>query len=81
MNSTVRTILFWIALLVTAVLLYQVVQHTQTGREQDFTFTRFMQEVERANVKRPTPDPAARKRAAPSSTGVTGDRVQYEVSQ
>ena len=51
MNSTVRTILFWVALLVTAVLLYQVVQNTQTGREQDFTFTRFMQEVERGNVK------------------------------
>jgi len=54
LNSTVRTILFWIALLVTAVLLYQVVQRTNTGREQDFTFTRFMQEVERGNVKNVT---------------------------
>ena len=51
MNSTVRTILFWTALLFTAVLLYQVVQYNQTGGEQDFTFTRFMQEVERGNVK------------------------------
>ena len=51
MNSTVKTILFWTVLLITAVLLYQIVQPNQSGREPDFTFTRFMQEVEGGNVK------------------------------
>jgi cell division protease FtsH len=51
LNSTFKTIVFWVALLLTAVLLYQVVQRTSTGRDQDFTFTRFMQEVEGGNVK------------------------------
>ncbi len=51
MNSTAKTILFWVALLLTAVLLYQVVQRTSTSREQPYAFSRFLQEVERGNVK------------------------------
>ena len=54
MNSTAKTILFWIALLLTAVLLYQVVQQTSKGREQVFPFSRFLQEIERGNVKEVT---------------------------
>ncbi len=54
MNSTAKTILFWIALLLTAVLLYQVVQRTSTSREQPYAFSRFLQEVERGNVKEVT---------------------------
>jgi cell division protease FtsH len=51
LNSTAKTILFWVALLLTAVLLYNVVTRTSTGREKDYTFTGFMEEVERGNVK------------------------------
>ena len=51
MNSTAKTILFWIALLLTAVLLYQVVQKTSTARERALPFSQFLQEVERGNVK------------------------------
>ncbi len=51
MNSTAKTILFWVALLLTAVLLYQVVQRTTSGQDEDFNFTRFMQEVERGTVR------------------------------
>ena len=51
MNSTAKTILFWVALLLTAVLLYQVVQRTSTSREQPYAFSRFLAEVERGNVK------------------------------
>lgn len=54
MNSTAKTILFWIALLLTAVLLYQVVQRTSTSREQPYAFSRFLTEVERGNVKEVT---------------------------
>ena len=46
--------MFWVALLLTAVLLYQVVQRTSTGREQPFAFSRFLQEIERGNVKEVT---------------------------
>ncbi|HYR43468.1 MAG TPA: ATP-dependent zinc metalloprotease FtsH [Terriglobia bacterium] len=51
MNSTAKTILFWILILATAVLLYQVVQHTSSGREQVFPFSRFLEEIDRNNVK------------------------------
>ena len=43
--------MFWVALLLTAVLLYQVVQRTTSGQDEDFNFTRFMSEVERGTVK------------------------------
>jgi len=51
LNSTAKTILFWILILATAVLLYQVVQHTSTGRDQVFPFSRFLEEIDRNNVK------------------------------
>ncbi len=54
MNSTTKTILFWVALLLTAVLLYQVVQRTTTRAEAEFNFTRFMEEVERGAVREVT---------------------------
>ncbi|OLC36354.1 MAG: cell division protein FtsH [Acidobacteria bacterium 13_1_40CM_3_56_11] len=54
MNSTAKTILFWILILATAVLLYQVVQHTSSGREQVFPFSRLLEEIDRNNVKEVT---------------------------
>ena len=41
-------------ILATAVLLYQVVQHTSTGRDQVFPFSRFLEEIDRNNVKEVT---------------------------
>ena len=52
MNSTARTILFWVALLLTALLLYQVVQRTTADSESQFNFTQFMEAVERGGVRR-----------------------------
>src|SRR5213082_610244 len=49
-----KTILFWVLILATAVLLYQVVQHTSSGREQVFPFSRFLEEIDRNNVKEVT---------------------------
>ena len=54
MNSTAKTILFWIALLLTAVLLYQVVQRSSTSKEETFAFSRFIDEVQGGNVKEVT---------------------------
>ena len=54
LNSTARTILFWVALLVTAVVLYQVVQATTSTAERDYTFTEFIDEVEKGNIARVT---------------------------
>ena len=41
-------------ILATAVLLYQVVQHTSSGREQVFPFSRLLEEIDRNNVKEVT---------------------------
>ena len=41
-------------ILATADLLYQVVQHTSSGREQVFPFSRFLEEIDRNNVKEVT---------------------------
>jgi cell division protease FtsH len=48
-----KTISFWILILLTAVLLYTVVQSVvqHTSSAHVFTFSRFLQEVERGNVK------------------------------
>ena len=54
MNSTAKTIVFWVLILATAVLLYQVVQHTSSRGEQAFPFSRLLQEIERGNVKEVT---------------------------
>ena len=54
MNSTAKTILFWILILATAVLLYSVVQRTSSRGDQAFNFSRFLDELERGNVKEVT---------------------------
>jgi len=54
LNSTAKTILFWVLILATAVLLYQVVQHTSSGREQVYPFSRFLEEIDRGTVKEVT---------------------------
>jgi len=51
LNSTAKTILFWVLILATAVLLYNVVQHTTSSRSQVFPFSRFLQEVDQGHVK------------------------------
>ncbi len=47
MSPTAKTILFWVALLLTAVLLYNVVQATSKSNVEDYAFSRFLQEVQR----------------------------------
>jgi len=50
LNSTGRTILFWVALLLSAVLLYSLVARSTAGQNTEFNFTQFMEEVESGGV-------------------------------
>jgi len=50
LNSTVKTIVFWVVMLATAVLLWQVVKVGTPNKEQELNFTRFWNEVEQGNV-------------------------------
>ena len=52
MNSTAKTILFWVTLLLIAVLLYEVFQATTAGPEAEYNYTEFIDLVERGEVSR-----------------------------
>jgi len=49
-NSTVKTVVFWVVMLATALLLWQVVKTGNTTKERDLSFTEFMTQVEQDNV-------------------------------
>ena len=52
MNSTIRTILFWLVMILLAVLLWKMTQTGgQASREQTPTYTEFLTNIERGNVK------------------------------
>jgi cell division protease FtsH len=51
-NSTVKTVVFWLVILLSAVLLWQVVKGASaTQKEKDVTFSQFMADVDQGNVK------------------------------
>ena len=55
MNSTVKTVVFWLVIVVSAFLLWQVVKGANAGpKEKDFNFSQFMTEVDQGNVKEVT---------------------------
>ena len=52
MNSTVKTIIFWVVILVSAVLLWQVVKNANSGQKvQEINFSQFMADVDQGAVK------------------------------
>jgi cell division protease FtsH len=54
-NSTVKTIIFWVVILVAAVLLWQVVKQAQSGQKvQEINFTQFTADVDQGTVKEVT---------------------------
>jgi len=54
-NSTVKTVVFWLVIVLSAFLLWQVVKAgAGSQKEQDLTFSQFMGEVEKDNVKEVT---------------------------
>jgi cell division protease FtsH len=50
LNSTMKTILFWILILVTAVLLYSLVQRTSARGEQTIQFSTFLEDIDHGSV-------------------------------
>ena len=50
MNSTVKTVVFWVVMLLTALLLWQVVKTGNPAKERELSFTEFMTSVEQGNV-------------------------------
>ncbi len=55
MNSTVKTIIFWVVILISAVALWQVVKTANSGQKvQEINFSRFMSEVDQGTVKEVT---------------------------
>ena len=50
MNSTVKTVVFWVVMLATALLLWQVVRTGSPSRERELSFSEFMNQAEQGNV-------------------------------
>ena len=52
MNSTVKTVLFWLLIIVSAVLLWQVVKSARDGqKDAELNFTQFMSDVDQNTVQ------------------------------
>ncbi len=51
MNSNIKTAIFWVVLICVAVLLWAVVRTGTTKKEQQLTFSQFLNEVEAGRVK------------------------------
>ena len=54
MNSNIKTAVFWVVLICVAVLLFAVVRTGQGRKEQQITFTEFMDKVQQGQVKEVT---------------------------
>ncbi|MBI3665575.1 MAG: ATP-dependent metallopeptidase FtsH/Yme1/Tma family protein [Acidobacteria bacterium] len=50
MNSTIKTAIFWVVMICTAVLLWSVVKSGSPGREKTLTFSQFLDEIQAGNV-------------------------------
>ncbi|MBZ5681320.1 MAG: ATP-dependent zinc metalloprotease FtsH [Acidobacteriia bacterium] len=57
MNSTVKTVVFWLVIGLSALLLWQVIQAGRSGQKvQDLNFTQFMSDVDQGKVRDVTVD-------------------------
>ncbi len=51
MNSTVKTVVFWLVIVLSLVLLWQVVKQGGTGsKDREINFSEFMSQVDQGNV-------------------------------
>jgi cell division protease FtsH len=54
-NSTVKTVIFWLVIVISAILLWQVVRTSSTGqKEQQINFSQFLTDVDQGNVSEVT---------------------------
>ena len=57
MNSTVKTVVFWVVIGLSALLLWQVIQAGRSGqKDKEVNFTQFMSDVDQGNVREVTVD-------------------------
>ncbi len=54
MNSTVKTVVFWVVLIVTGLALWQVARPGMPDREREISFSEFMNQAEQGNVSQIT---------------------------
>ena len=55
MNSTVKTVVFWLVIVLSGVLLWQVVKAGSTGaKEREINFSEFLSQVDQGNVSEVT---------------------------
>ncbi|MGA2904284.1 MAG: ATP-dependent metallopeptidase FtsH/Yme1/Tma family protein [Candidatus Korobacteraceae bacterium] len=55
MNSTVKTVVFWLVIVLSGVLLWQVVKGANSGaKEREITFSEFLSQVDQGNVSEVT---------------------------
>ncbi len=55
MNSTVKTVIFWLVIVISAVLLWQVVRSGSSGqKEKPINFSQFLSDVDQGNVSEVT---------------------------
>jgi cell division protease FtsH len=56
-NSTVKTVVFWVVIGLSALLLWQVIQAGRSGqKDKEVNFTQFMSDVDQGNVREVTVD-------------------------
>ena len=52
MNSTVKTVVFWLVIVLSGVLLWQVVKDGGSGtKDKEINFSEFMSQVDQSNVQ------------------------------
>ena len=54
MNSNIKTLIFWVVLICVAVLLFAVVHNSQAPKEQQLSFTQFLDQVQEGRVSEVT---------------------------
>ena len=57
MNSTVKTVVFWLVIGISALLLWQVIQQGRNGqKDAEINFSQFLADVDQGNVREVTVD-------------------------
>jgi cytoskeletal protein RodZ len=49
----VKTFVFWLVILLSAILLWKIVRANDYGKEREITFSQFMQDVDQGSVATP----------------------------
>ena len=73
MNSTVKTIIFWVVILFSAVVLWQVVKTANSGQKvQELSSSQFLAYIDQGNIKEVTINGMEASGKEASGTSLTG---------